>query len=342
MMKEDIDQDIEFLRLASAYIDGIAADEELDGLVKRLRTDPEARKLMAKLVNQHGELRLLCAPEIWSRLGGWGSSAPAAVEPVRADDFETGWWNRKRIWRIGLAFAATLIVAVGVWRFSTIEAKTGGADVATGKGQTISLRFDGEDTVVEIAEETKLRVVGGTALPSPVANVELIKSGPSKLIQLESGSIRVSVAKQAESPSSRSSADSPGSGQGRAFAVKTQQANMRVVGTKFSVTAKGNVTRLDVEDGVVRFVRLADGAAISVPAGYFVEARAGSEQAASPLIRSTSKVGLPAPEQAAEDLSLFLAAARAMEEIAIRDRGMQGGKQDESKAAGCQDLQPGQ
>ncbi|MBA4386461.1 MAG: hypothetical protein C0404_00685 [Verrucomicrobia bacterium] len=303
MSRQNTEQDLEFVRLASAYLDGIAADEELRSLADELRGDPEARKVMAKLAHQHGELRLLCAPAIWSRLSGWADSDPAPAGPARVDGAEDESWNRGHLWRACLALAATLLVGAGIWWLTAAGTKTPGADVSTGKGQTMSLRFVGEKTLVEVAEDTKLKVVSGAVVTGDTANAGLARKEPEKLIQLETGSIKVSVEKQVA---------------GGSFAVKTRQAEMRVVGTKFSAKAGGNMTRLDVEEGVVRFERLTDGATIDVPAGHFAEAREGVALAAHPVERKPVKSPLPVQPAVPEDPCVLLETARARVEAAIR------------------------
>ena len=56
----------DFMNLASRFVDGEATDEEMASLRDILRRDPEARRLMARLVHQHGSLQ-------------WSSAKPAAI-----------------------------------------------------------------------------------------------------------------------------------------------------------------------------------------------------------------------------------------------------------------------
>lgn len=150
------------------------------------------------------------------------------------------------------AAAAVLLVTVGVWKFATLGSKSAEDVIQTGKGQKIALRFDGEDTLVEMAENTKLRVVGGAVASSVASITEVVTVGSDKMIELEFGSINVSLMKQVE---------------GRSFSVRSRQAEMTALGTRFSVTALADRTRLLVEEGRVRIRSSRTGSAQDVGAG---------------------------------------------------------------------------
>ncbi|MBA4388583.1 MAG: hypothetical protein C0404_11415 [Verrucomicrobia bacterium] len=163
---------------------------------------------------------------------------------------------------VPLAAAALIVGAIGAIFWLPPDRAADSNRIVTGKGQTIALKFDGEDTLVEMAENTILKVIGGTVVTSGTANVELVQTGPRKTIQLEAGSIKVSVAKQLE---------------GRSFVVNTPQAEMRVVGTKFSVNmgVHASQTRLTVQEGIVRLTSLSSGLAAYVRAGDVANVETG-------------------------------------------------------------------
>src|SRR5438876_453377 len=69
----------------------------------------------------------------------------------------------------------------------------------------------------------------------------------------------------------------------RPLVVTTAQAEARVLGTRFTLAATTNATRLEVADGKVRLKRLSDGEAVRVGAGNYTVAAPGYELAPQPL-----------------------------------------------------------
>lgn len=138
-----------------------------------------------------------------------------------------------------LALAAGLAIAAGVWwavvlvgsRESGQQKPERVAQVVSGKGEKTTLKFDSEETTLEVAENTVLRLPGCEVIAGTV------KSGPQKVVELVSGSVTIVVAKQ---------------GGGRTFVVRTGQANLTVVGTRFSASVIGGRTHIDVKEGGVR------------------------------------------------------------------------------------------
>src|SRR5207245_7183545 len=72
----------------------------------------------------------------------------------------------------------------------------------------------------------------------------------------------------------------------RPLVVTTAQAEARVLGTRFTLAATTNATRLEVADGKVRLKRLSDGEAVRVGAGNYTVAAPGYELAPQPLTGS--------------------------------------------------------
>jgi len=62
-----------------------------------------------------------------------------------------------------------------------------------------------------------------------------------------------------------------------AMVLLTAQAEARVIGTKFTLTATTNATQLEVTEGKVKFTRKSDAAAVNVPAGYYAIAATNTE-----------------------------------------------------------------
>jgi hypothetical protein len=69
----------------------------------------------------------------------------------------------------------------------------------------------------------------------------------------------------------------------RPMILKTPQAEARVVGTRFTLTVKTNSTRLDVAEGMVRFMRRSDEQFVRVGGNHFAIAAANYELSEQPL-----------------------------------------------------------
>jgi hypothetical protein len=101
------------------------------------------------------------------------------------------------------------------------------------------------------------------------SGTELMLGLPSraKQFELRQGTIQAQVARQRPL---------------RPLFVRTPNAEARVVGTKFTLTATTNTTRLDVSEGKVRLTRSADGALVDVSKDHYAIVAAGVELAALP------------------------------------------------------------
>lgn len=271
------------------YLEGIMPSGEQAKLKERLKNEPELRKTLAELVYQH---RLLVDMRA-ETCAEWASEADEDSEERMPNTLE----ERTSTYRFGqtawkLALAAGLLVAVGLgwWRFGAGGLHTDDSETTTDKQQRIVLRFDGEDTVVDVAKNTKLTVIGASVLDGTVVGEKLLKTGPEKVIQLESGSIKVSVAKQTD---------------GRSFMVRSKHAEMTALGTRFSVAALEDRTRLIVEEGKVGIRSSAMGSSQYVESGEVAVMRKGAEVASRPgKMRQTLDVkawGLGTPKGVAFD-----------------------------------------
>ncbi|MBA4387137.1 MAG: hypothetical protein C0404_04090 [Verrucomicrobia bacterium] len=235
------------IELIDAYIDQALAPADKAELEKFIVESDEARRLYWEHIQMHAQVR-----EIMQEAGAFKTAqAETALAPRR----------QLSAYRV-LALAASLMIVAGVWWFTQSGSVKDGCLVETGKGQKSALRFDGEDTLIEMAENTKLKVVGAAVVPGAAVNAEFVRSGPRKVIEIESGSIKVSVAKQTD---------------GRSFIVRSAQAEIRVVGTKFSVGVgvDRKKTRVDVLEGVVNVRQLPDGAEVAVPASVWASVEEG-------------------------------------------------------------------
>jgi hypothetical protein len=71
---------------------------------------------------------------------------------------------------------------------------------------------------------------------------------------------------------------------GHSLAIITPQAEARVLGTAFTLSASADTTRLVVTRGQVRLTRQADGAAVTVASGFFVVAGPLGDLVPRPLV----------------------------------------------------------
>ncbi len=181
---------------------------------------------------------------------------------------------RRRLW-IAAAAAAGLIAAStyalfaggadlprvelveGMPELAVGERLAAGSDLTT-KGRLV-LRYD-DGTRVELGAGSVLRELG-----------------TDKSMTLQRGSLTADVAKQRE---------------GRPMVIRTPQGEATIVGTRFRLAVKSGSTRLDVEEGKVRLMRLADRASVDVVSGHFAVAAPGAAPIALAL-RAGSWLSVP-------------------------------------------------
>ena len=128
--------------------------------------------------------------------------------------------------------------------------------VRAGEGSTATIDFGPERTRVTILPGTEVRLRG-------------VWSG--KKFELDTGKLEASVARQ------------------RPFhpmILKSPHAEARVIGTRFALTVNTNSTRLDVTEGLVRFMRTSDKQFVRVGADHFAVAAPNYELCALPLTGS--------------------------------------------------------
>jgi ferric-dicitrate binding protein FerR (iron transport regulator) len=126
-----------------------------------------------------------------------------------------------------------------------------GDTLSTGNG--ISAGSDGSAEIAFL-DGTKITLDADTEL-SEVSNPQLAQQG--KRVVLNKGNIAADAAKQPD---------------GAPLVVATPIAEIKIIGTQFSLLASSQQTRLEVTEGKVRLTRKADQAAIDVPAGNYVVA----------------------------------------------------------------------
>jgi ferric-dicitrate binding protein FerR (iron transport regulator) len=119
-----------------------------------------------------------------------------------------------------------------------------GGKVLVGTGGSAKLRYD-DGSVLGVSDETRFR---------------LEKGGEGKAVYLGLGTIAVDAARQPA---------------GAPMTLRTRQARARVLGTRFRLRAKGERTRLEVEEGRVLFTEIAGNQEVEVVTDHFAVAAAG-------------------------------------------------------------------
>jgi ferric-dicitrate binding protein FerR (iron transport regulator) len=110
--------------------------------------------------------------------------------------------------------------------------------------------------VVDFPDHTRLEIAGDTIVGSLTDK----KDRTRKFVALEQGTLKADVSKQPP---------------GKSMILRTPQAEVGVLGTRFTLAAEKESTRLQVEEGAVDFTRREDKKSIVVRSGYYAVAAPG-------------------------------------------------------------------
>jgi hypothetical protein len=124
------------------------------------------------------------------------------------------------------------------------------------EGQAVLTEGARSSLVVDYPDHTRLEIAGDTIVRSLTDR----KDRARKLVFLEQGSLNADVSKQPP---------------GKSMILQTRQAEVSVLGTRFTLAAEKEATRLQVEEGAVNFTRTADKKTVQVRSGYFAVAAPG-------------------------------------------------------------------
>jgi ferric-dicitrate binding protein FerR (iron transport regulator) len=244
----------------------LLGDWAMDGILRSRALDAEAGRRFSAGVTT-----------VIAALGDQGRFA----ERVRSTLGRSG--RQRRSARLGgwgrIALAASLMIAVlGAWSWRTGWAFQR-ADLPTLAG---SLQALPSGTQLRLPAHATLRWGDGTvAVTDRDTLLTVLEAGHGKQLALDDGGIQVTAAPQAS---------------GTPMTVRSQHATATVVGTEFSLSVQGQITRLSVAHGRVRFGR-GDGADLVVGAGSTALADAfGTRAAAGPLFAWSAGAAFnPAP-----------------------------------------------
>jgi len=132
------------------------------------------------------------------------------------------------------------------------------------ENQSILTEGSRSSLVVDYPDHTRLEI-GGDSIVSSLTDK---KDRAHKLVTLEQGVLNADVSKQPA---------------GKSMILRTPQAEVSVLGTRFLLAAEKESTRLQVEEGAVRFTRTEDKKSIEVRSGFFAVAAPGKPLDPAPL-----------------------------------------------------------
>jgi len=292
--------------LIQGYLESTLTPEESTRLLSSLKAQPELVGVLLDGLRMDALIR-----EVVSQTGPVSdttstrfrpASAPLQVSPTRTisagplDEESPNvilfpqrvsaprFWQTGALWKrpalLALAASVVLLLSLSVWYFGPtmgrpVFAELKGVDASIERGtefvpavngmalrpnDVLRVGTNASATIAFGTEKTRLELTGGTEL-------KLASLTRGKRFALLAGVVEASVARQ------------------RPFhpmILTTPQAEARVVGTRFTLTASPTATRLDVTEGTVRFTRISDEKFVRVGAGDYAVATMNSELAALP------------------------------------------------------------
>ncbi len=261
--------DAELDRLLSDFTDGLLDEPGSERLESRLETDPAARQRYLHYQQLNASLT-------------WEYADAASERPVAsAMNLIRPSWMRRRTALAATATAAAGIAAIFVVAFSmllgprplaTLDLAEGSVTwLPTGSSELIPLSPGAplsSGTLINESESGFLQFHfrDGTLVTLSGEAELALSEDRGKRLRLQRGRIAAEVTTQPA---------------GRPLRIATPSAEIEVLGTVLSVSATGDQTFLNVDEGLVRMRRLADGQTTDVP---------GRHQALASLDTSTDLV----------------------------------------------------
>ncbi|MFO1436936.1 MAG: FecR family protein [Verrucomicrobiaceae bacterium] len=234
MMNDDL--------LIQRYLDGKLSHAELAALHQRLREDAALREHLRTISEQavaFGDMvrreadTLVCAPIKTPDKSVWSTLALAACAALLAT---SAWFFLHST----PSPVVTLIEQQGSVAWKNGDAIQSGESLPAGTLETI-----GE------ASSALLRFHDGSLIALQGEAELSFSDDGQKVLMLSRGTLSADVKKQSA---------------GRPMLIRTPSAVAEVVGTAFDLTARTEDTLLNVDEGLVKLKRLADGSQIDVPA----------------------------------------------------------------------------
>lgn len=250
-------------------LDGRLSPEESEWMARQIARDPGLAARWIEAATNEASLREIAAsaPALSP-----ASTAPRAVAAPRSSAIVP--MPRKAPALRWLAAAAGLLAAASLGWYFVISPARQATELALPMVQSI----EGSATI-EDAGRSRAAGAGrrfharGTLRTSPGSSVHLAWSDGTSL-RLEPESALVVEKPSASAPAKRLrllhgglSAEAAPQPQGRPMRIRTPHAAVEVLGTRFSIVARGTGSEVTVEKGAVQITRFADGATSQVAAG---------------------------------------------------------------------------
>jgi hypothetical protein len=234
--------------LIQHYIDGALNGDALAAFNQRLREDAALRDELRDIAEQAvamGDLarsaaaRAVALPVTKTPRAAWAMPWALAASIALLAAVGAGLWMGSRETPVLTLVEASGSVAWsrgGEWRteVSIGERLTAGTIETVGETATAQLRF-ADGTLITLTGESELS----------------FSEAERKLLVLRKGSLSAQV--KAQPP-------------GHPMLVRTASAEAEVIGTVFNLAARRDETWLNVDEGLVKLKRLADGSSVDVPA----------------------------------------------------------------------------
>lgn len=296
--------------LIGAYLDGAADQAGVSELEARLRSDRAAAHAFVRAARFDQTLYRLHALQKQGRAAGAVSPAGRFMTPVprRAVAPKKPFFPL----RIAIAGAAAVLLAFAAWRFGTRSdpqasqqigkkpspsptpavledfgvARLGPLHgnqtvrITDAAGSERSAELDAPlrtgDTLrlADAADALEIRFLDGTRM-------QISNAAELQIVQAPRNGER--AAKRLLLSAGRLEADVPPQPAATPLTIDTPLARATVLGTRFTLTAINEATRLEVAAGRVKLERKLDAARIEVDAGHYAEARETARLAAVPL-----------------------------------------------------------
>jgi hypothetical protein len=258
--------------LIDAWLDGDGDDARSAELARRLVVDAGCARAFVLAARQDWYLRCIEREHAAAARAGVGTPsgrfiAPAPRRPSRPRRLAAGAGAGWRAVAIAvLAAAAIVVTVVALPRHPAAAAAPAGVRIAAGDGTDAAGRPLAPGATVPVGAALRagaggLRLTwadGSTLTLAPRTSAAM---AAAKRLRLADGMVEAEVAKQPP---------------GDLLVVETAHARATVIGTRFTVTADDERTRLAVTAGIVRFADLVAGGEHEVAAGGEREARAAT------------------------------------------------------------------
>lgn len=286
------------LELLQNYLDGALSEAQVQFVESRLRAEPDLADLLIRLAREEAVLRE------WSLATAESARLQAAAEAVARLSLPERDAPPARIQWVPLALSAAILVGTitlflrwggsvaegpvssserpvlaslsEVYGRVTVTEEDGSGVVARGgeklhAGQSVRTDAEASFAVLTYADGTRLELNTASELHLPADALP----GGSKRLCVRLGYFTADVAKQPP---------------GRPMLISTPQADIRVLGTRFSTAIVQGETRVDLDEGRVQLTRRADGQSVDVlPGSYAVAAAEPVKLEPHPLSKRVSE-----------------------------------------------------